>query len=356
MGALALLAVSAAHAASFEVFDGDNVRHLDSGWVFPAAVGGFVRVGDPGGIEGTTVESVASYQRGVEGAQDTATVTVYPPDSPALDASLQAAKSMIVASLKRAPLALSWSEGPFRVGKAPLLVGEKAYYKIGVGPTSSQTNLYYVDTGKWIVKVRMTADKTTEGTFQEFDAFVRGLPWESLALTAKTCTGVACQVGRPVPVHGLLPEQLAIMIVNAKVKDVFPRDTPPCEESALESALTAETPPQASGEPEPIVAVCAPRKGKRASFLRIGLPQDIREKLEKEGPDGLSLRDPLTFVVLSIGKDVYYTQMYDGRLDAATVAQVLKTLEGSQQMIFAKADKDGKHAQPIIRFVAGMAR
>ena len=139
--------------------------------------------------------------------QYSATVYVYPPDSRAEDASLEGAKAAIVASLKSVPLAQSWSEGPFRAGKEPVLVGEKAFYKIGIGPDSSQTNLYYFDTGKWVVKVRLSAQKTVKGTFQALDTFVRDLPWDSLGLTAESCTGSACRMDRAIAMHGMIPSR-----------------------------------------------------------------------------------------------------------------------------------------------------
>jgi hypothetical protein len=84
------------------------------------------------------------------------------------------------------------------------------------------------------------------------------------------------------------------------------------------------------------------------------LSQEIRDKIELQSPDGLSLRDPLTFVVLSNGKNSIYTQMHDGPLDAASVARMLETLRGTRHMIFANADKRGKNAKPVIRFVGEM--
>jgi hypothetical protein len=295
-------------AENFQELADGGVRHTESGWVFPKAVGEFQRVGNPEEVAGTR-DKVAKYERSAEGNRIAATVYVYPADSRAEDASLEGAKAVIVAGLKSAALAQSWSEGPFRAGKTPVLVGEKAFYKIGIGPDSSQTNLYYFDTGKWVVKIRLTPQKTEKDTFQSLDTFVRDQSWDSLGLTTETCTGSACRADRPVAVHGALPEQLA---------------------------------------------GCAPAKGMRASFVRMTLSQDIRDKIEIQSPDGLSLRDPLTFVVLSNGKNSIYTQMHDGPLDAASVARMLETLRGTRHTIFANGDKRGKNAKPVIRFVGEM--
>ena len=55
----------------------------------------------------------------------------------------------------------------------------------------------------------------------------------------------------------------------------------------------------------------------RASFLRVTLAQDMLDTINSQSPDGLSLRGPMTFVVVNRGKESIYTQMHDGRLDAA---------------------------------------
>lgn len=324
-----------------------------SGWTFPNSVGDFQRVGEAANVAGTAADTVAQYERSANGSRTAATVYVYPRDSRAADASLEAAKTGIAKSLKSTGLAQLWSEGPFRVGKAPVLVGEKAFYKIGIGPSSTLTNLYYFDTGRWIVKIRMTPQETEEDTLQTLDRFVRDQPWDSLGLTADTCTGVACQVDRPMPTHGSLPERLALMLVSAKLKDVFPKQLPACDAGALETALNATVAAPAGDAPEPIriAAACAPSRGMRASFLRMDFDQKIRDMLEREGPDGLSLRGPVSFVVMSNGRDSIYTQMYDGKLDSGTIKGVLETLGGTSHVVFARGDRHGKTPKPVIRFI-----
>jgi len=352
---LTALTSQTAYAQDFQNLADGAVRHTASGWTFPKAVGNFQRDGDPVGIAGTH-DGVANYKFAADEEQYSATVYVYPPDSPAVDASLEGAKAQIVAGLKSVPLAQSWSEGPLRVGKELVLVGEKAFYKIGIGPGSSQTNLYYFDTGKWVVKVRLSAKKSVKGTFQALDTFVRDLPWDSLGLTAESCTGSACKTDRAIAMHGMIPEQISILLVGAKLNEVFPREMTACEAGALESALTAAGPTPVTDPPEPIeiAAACTPGKRSRASFLRITLAQDMLEKLESESPDGLSLRGPITFVVLNRGKESFYTQMHDGRLDAATITRMLNGLGDGKHVIFARGDKNGINAKPVSRFIADL--
>ncbi len=342
--AIALAAFQTAHAEDFQKLTDEAVQHTESGWIFPKAVGDFQRVGDPQVIPGTR-DCAAKYERSANGIQSRATVYVYPAESPTADASLDGAKAAIVAYLRSTPLVQLWSEGPFRAGKTQPLVGEKAFYKIGIGPESSQTNLYFFDTGKWVVKARLSVQKTEEDTFQKLDAFVRDLPWDSLGLTADSCTGPACRTDRAIAIHGMLPEQLAMLLITSKLKEVFPREMPACDAGVLEAALAAESPAQEHGEPQPlqVMAACAPRKGWRASFLRMTLAPDTLKTLETGSPDGLSLRGPISFVALSQGKNTIYTQMHDGKLDAAGVKRVLEALNAETHVVFATADKNGKN-------------
>lgn len=349
---LTALTAQTAYAEPFQKQADGAVLHTASGWTFPQSIGDFQRVGDPQGIAGTP-DGIANYEFVVNGNQHSATVYVYPPDSRAADASLEGAKAAIVARLKSLPLAQLWSEGPFRAGTAPVLVGEKAFYKIGIGPQSYQTNLYYFDTGKWIVKIRLSVQKTEKETFQALDTFVRNQPWDSLGLTAESCTGIACRTDRAIASHGMIPEQISILMVGSKLKEVFPRELPACEASTIESALTAASPAPTGDPPQPIeiAAACAPGKGVRASFLRVTLAQDMLEAINSQSPDGLSLRGPITFVVVNRGKESIYTQMHDGRPDAATIARMLQVSDDDER-VFAKADRNGKNATPESRFIA----
>ena len=131
----------------------EAVEHTGSGWVFPKHVGDYTRGSDPECIAGTANDCGANYE---DSRAMAATVYVYPDDSPAADASYAGAKAVIEQDLEQQPFAQAWSEGPFRVGSARPLVGEKIFYKIGIGADSTQTSLYFFDTGRWIVKIRIS--------------------------------------------------------------------------------------------------------------------------------------------------------------------------------------------------------
>jgi hypothetical protein len=166
-------------------------QHHGSSWIFPRQIGDFARVGAPQDVDGT-IDVVAYYAK-VEGSvRTTAVVSVYPPESAAAEATLASAKAAIESTLKAAKQETVRSEGPFNVGEQPELVGVKASYKADAA-AGSQTNLYFIDTGAWIVKIRGVAERADKNTDPMLDDFVRGQRWESLELTDKSCTGTACK-------------------------------------------------------------------------------------------------------------------------------------------------------------------
>jgi len=328
----------------------EAVEHTGSGWVFPKHVGDYTRGSDPECIAGTANDCGANYE---DSRAMAATVYVYPDDSPAADASYAGAKAVIEQDLEQQPFAQAWSEGPFRVGSARPLVGEKIFYKIGIGADSTQTSLYFFDTGRWIVKIRISGRTTDASVFRRTDDFVRAQPWDSLDLGAQACTGSACRTERPLAIHGSTPEMLASLLVDQALEEVFPKDLPPCDAVALAAALAAEPRKRADGAPEPVeaVAACSPRRGVKTSFVRLSLSSDVLSKIELDSPDGLSLRGPLSFAVVAEGRSGFLTELRDGMLDEQDAARLIEALDDEARADFATANGDGKHPQLTPRFL-----
>jgi hypothetical protein len=152
--------------------------------------------------------------------------------------------------------------------------------------------------------------------------------------------------------HAALPEQLALLLATQKLDEIIPAKPPACDAAAIATALT-DTAAAKAVDPSPIraVAACSPRKGVRASFLRMNLDQEIRNSIEQQSPDGLSLRGPISFVVRSDGRRSSYMTMIDGPLDGETVEKIMKDLSGDSAGVFAKADKNGKNPRQESRFL-----
>ena len=167
-------------------------QHHGSSWIFPQQIGGFVRIGAPQDVDGT-IDVVAHYAKVDGSMRTTAVVSVYPPESAAAETTLASAKAAIESILKQAKQGAARSEAPFKVGKQPELVGVKASYKADAA-VGSLANLYFFDTGAWIVKIRGGTEKADNNSDALLDDFVRGQRWESLELTNESCTGTACKV------------------------------------------------------------------------------------------------------------------------------------------------------------------
>lgn len=183
---LSMIACFLADAASLadplhEIGDG-AVQHEDSGWIFPKQIGEFIRVGVPQTIDGTS-DVNAYYERAVNGLRTLATVDVYPPDSATPDAAFASSKAAIELKLGSGGRKPLQSESVFKVGKERALAGRQVVYKVRAGSTDSQTNLYFIDTGRWIVKICATVERTESDTTQKLDHFARGQAWESLGLS-----------------------------------------------------------------------------------------------------------------------------------------------------------------------------
>lgn len=328
----------------------DNAaQHQQSGWVFPKKVGKLERKSEPTVIAGTN-DVVAQYETGKGDNKIVTTVYVYASNSAALDASYDGAKAAIEQRLN-GPLGMAqlWSEGPFTVGNTRKLMGRKSFFKGGLGPTSVADTLYHFDTGQWTVKIRMTGREELK-SFEIGDAFVKALPWDSLSIADGQCTGYSCNVERPVPIHGLIPEMLAGLMVQ---KQGFTVDdsSAECTSSDIIASLAAKPKLNAEGLASPVEKVIDCKAGdQNVAFVRFVLPPDMLKKLETS-PDGLTLSGPFTFAMVKTGKDAQLAELHDGKMDEASVDAALARIKASQQVVFSTWRPQTKALDPVIRFV-----
>jgi hypothetical protein len=151
---------------------GGDFQHHDSGWVFPQQIAGFVRQGAPQDVDGSS-DAVAYYTRDIGEMRSSAVVDLYPPDS--------AAQMQMAGEVASGPAA---AQGTLKVGTQRTLTALK-FVRGG-------SALYFIDTGSWIVKIRISAAALDARTVQACDDFVRQQRWDSLGLSDETCTGPAC--------------------------------------------------------------------------------------------------------------------------------------------------------------------
>ena len=150
--------------------------HHDSGWVFAQKIGDFELVGIPQDVAGSR-DAVAYYARTAAGVRTVAAVDVYPADSAASRATLEAAKADV--ERKNAGDAKQMSEEPLAIGPGESLRATRVAYASASG--SAMTVLYFVAMRDWRVRVEVTAPASDATTLPALDAFVRGQRWESLA-------------------------------------------------------------------------------------------------------------------------------------------------------------------------------
>lgn len=187
----ALLFSTAADCDPLHAIGAGAFQHHDSGWIFPQQVAGFVREGAPQDVDGSS-DATAHYSHMVGATRVIAHVDVYPPDSAAAGASLQDASAALAVERGAAsPRSERPFEVGFKVGEQCELIGVQVSYPNGSGSeaAAARADLYFIDTGGWIIKIHVSSAVTDE---QALARFVREQRWDSLALSDQSCTGPAC--------------------------------------------------------------------------------------------------------------------------------------------------------------------
>jgi hypothetical protein len=145
-------------------------QHHDSGWIFPQQAVGFKRSGAPQDVDGSR-NVIAYYAREDEGVRSTAVIDVYPKDF-AVPLTLAQAQAEIErelgASAKKA-------RSQLQVSKQPARVATKASY---LSPAAA-TYLYFIDSGEWMVRIRIRSQVLGA---RVLDDFVLEQRWDSLGL------------------------------------------------------------------------------------------------------------------------------------------------------------------------------
>jgi hypothetical protein len=182
-GAGLLFSALASVAYSDTLHDiGDGAfQHHDSGWIFPRQIGEFARIGTPQDVDGT-IDVVAYYVSEMPDGRTTAIVDVYPKDSAAAQARYDDAVAALAIESHAPVTPLTQSE--VRIDGALPLAAVKTFH--------AGSALYFIDTGRWVIKVRVRSERKSDASLAASEAFVRQQRWDSLTLTKETCTGPAC--------------------------------------------------------------------------------------------------------------------------------------------------------------------
>jgi len=148
--------------------------HHDSGWLFPARIGEFTRVGAPQDVAGSP-DAVAYYERHIAGARVLAVVDVFQAISAAQDITLEDSS----ASLARD----AGAGAQMRSGELDLGIRGYRAVRLYASPAdtaASRRALYFVDTGEWRVRIRIEIPRAAGDLSADLDAFARTQNWDKL--------------------------------------------------------------------------------------------------------------------------------------------------------------------------------
>jgi hypothetical protein len=165
---------------------GAPVVHRASRVPLPFELGGFTR--ERLGAVGP--EDVAATYRNQDGETETvASVYLFRPR----DSREHKLKGSVESFGDLNPTAFLWSAGPFAIRGQTPLHAFKGVFKTGIGPGTVMDYLYFVELGRWSVKVRATVKGIKEPAQEaRIDSFVAGLPWAQILAANGQCSGGAC--------------------------------------------------------------------------------------------------------------------------------------------------------------------
>lgn len=148
--------------------------HHDSGWLFPARIGEFTRVGVPQDVAGSP-DAVAYYERHVAGIRVLAVVDVFQATSAAEDVTLEAASAALARD--------AGEHGEVRAGELDL--GARGYHAARLYAASGASSaleraLYFVDAGAWRVRIRVEIPRAAGDLSADLDSFARAQHWDKL--------------------------------------------------------------------------------------------------------------------------------------------------------------------------------
>lgn len=295
-----------AHKADSAIWEsapaGGPVVHRASRVAFPAALAGFER----GRLAAVGPEDVAAGYGFKEGTGGTdATVYLFKP------ASLpeHKLKGSVESFGRLNPKAFLWSAGPFRIAGPTPLHAWKGVFKTGIGPDTVMDYLYFVELGRWTVKVRATLSGVKDPAQESrIDALVAALPWAQVLAANGQCSGRACQAPPFEPFrHHFFETRLAPLLA---AKMAFK----PKEEAKLPVAARADVSLfgkadiRRSDKGELVYVAAVP---KFFTYRLVRLPPFLTELFTK-GFGTLSIDKPVYAMVVKVGASGLMPRFYQG--------------------------------------------
>lgn len=278
------------------------VVHRASKVPLPAELAGFAR----GRLAAVGPEDVAAGYSVKEGAGGTdATVYLFRP------ASLpeHKLKGSVESFGALNPKAFLWSAGPFHVDGPSPLHAWKGVFKTGIGPDTVMDYLYFVELGRWTVKVRATLSGVKEPEQEaRIDALVTSLPWAQILAANGECSGHACKAPPFEPFRNHVFETRLAPLLAAKM------EFKPKEEAKLPVAGRADVSMfgkadiRRSDKGELLYVVAVPEF---FTYRLVRLPPPVSELFTK-GFGTLSIDKPVYAMLVKVGPSGLMPRLYNG--------------------------------------------
>lgn len=290
------------------------VVHRASKVALPAELAGFAR----GRLAAVGPEDVAAGYSVKDGAGATdATVYLFRPGG----LPEHKLKGSVESFGTLNPKAFLWSAGPFDIAGATPLHAWKGVFKTGIGPDTVMDYLYFVELGRWTVKVRATLSGVKEPAQEaRIDALVAALPWAQILAANGDCSGPACKAPPFDTFRSHVFETRLAPLLAAKM------EFKPKEEAKLpvagqaDMSMFGKADIRRSDKGELVYVIAVPEF---FTYRLVRLPPPVTQ-LFTEGFGTLSIGKPVYAMVVKVGPSGLMPRLYNGEPTAeafgATVA------------------------------------
>lgn len=295
---------------------GAPIVHRASRVPFPAELGGFARER----LAAVGAEDVAATYRNQDGATET-TASVYLFRPGALRE--HKLKGSVESFGDLNPTAFLWSAGPVAIkGQTPLHAW-KGVFKTGIGPDTVMDYLYFVELGRWTVKVRATV-RGIKVPAQEarIDSLVAGLPWAQVLAANGQCSGRACSAPAFDPFrHHIMETTLGPMLAS---KYRFK----PKQEAKLPSVarpdvgILGKVDIRRSGEGDLVYVAAVPQF---FTYRLVRMPPPLT-MMFTEGFGTLTIDKPVHAIVIKVGDSGLMPRLYNGEPSVEAFAAAIDQL------------------------------
>jgi hypothetical protein len=295
---------------------GGPVVHRASRVPLPFELGGFTRER----LDAVGAEDVAATYRNQDGATETvASVFLFRP------AGLREhkLKGSIESFGNLNPTAFLWSAGPFAIkGQTPLHAW-KGLFKTGIGPNTVMDYLYFVELGRWTVKVRATVTGIKEPAQEaRIDSFVANLPWPQILAANGQCSGKACTAPAFDMFRHHIAETTLAPLLAGKMR-FNPKD-----EAKLPSVgrpdvgIFGKVDIRRSGEGDLVYVAAVP---KFFTYRLVRMPPPLT-MMFTEGFGTLTIDKPVHAIVIKVGDSGLMPRFYNGEPSVEAFAAAIDQL------------------------------